>query len=119
MPKTKVSEVIKPWYVLYGRQKRRFGGESQRSFFPVPVSKAFPAAAQSTFSWTRVDFGRPVGYPGMAESSDFAIKIRSAFPGALILVSVVPAGASWWRGAGVRGGRLGRGIPFQEIPGAD
>ena len=23
------------------------------------------------------------------------------------------------RGAGVRGGRLGRGIPFQEIPGAD
>ena len=24
-----------------------------------------------------------------------------------------------WRGAGVRGSRLGGGIPFQEIPGAD
>ena len=114
-----MSEVIKPWYLLYGRQKRRFGGESQCSFFPVPVSKPFQAAPQSTSSWTVADFGRPVGYPGMAESSHFAIKIRSAFPGALILVSVVPAEEKSRRGAGVRGSWLGRGIPFQEIPGAD
>ena len=77
---------------MYGRHKRRFGGEHQRSFFPVPDSKAFQAASQSTFSWILVDFGRPVGSLGMAESSHFAIKIRSAFPGALILVSVVRAG---------------------------
>ena len=81
--------------------------------------KAFQAASQSTFSWNLVDFGRPVGSLGMAESSHFAIKIRSAFPGALILVSVVRAGENPWRGAGVRGSRLGGGIPFQEIPGAD
>ena len=104
--------MLEACYLLHGKHIGPSRERSETGCFiePVPRGSREPSRGSSLRFFD--SFGTSIGI-------HFVFMKPSIFGSFFGCVSEAAVDKLYRRGAGVRGSRLGRGIPFQEIPGAD
>ena len=104
--------MLKACYLLHGKHISPSRERSETGCFIEPVPRGSREPSRGSFLQFFDSFGISIGI-------HFAFVEPSIFGSFFGCVSETAVDELRCRGAGVRGSRLGGGIPFQEIPGAD